>query len=505
MDDLFLGIDVGTTATKTLLINQSGEVITLAQQRYEIIPSHNTWVEQDPEDWWDAVVKTVRKVVRGDETKKRIKGISLSTQGGTLIPVDLEGKPLRKAITWLDQRAGKQGKSLEEKFGGDFFYSRTGYKPHSGLPLLYICWLKDNEPKVFEKTNKFLFVNDYIIYKLTGKYYTDPSNASITMLYNLKLRDWDERLLQIASISRQKLSGIKDSGVPIGKLTNLAAKTINLSQDVIVSSGGHDQYCSSLGSGAFGDGNCLVSCGTAWVLLFSRDRAIFDAKSNIIPGRHVIKDKWGAMATISCGGVVMEWFKNNFIGSYINNNKKKGDNIYDLYNKKAKDIPAGSNNLLFFPHFIGSTAPTWQSSAKGGVIGLTLSHTKYDIFKSIMEGLGFEVLWNIEVIKDLGISIKRIKMIGGATKSNLWSQIIADITGERIFVPFATEAACLGAAILAGVGGGVFKTPEEGFEKLQIKEKEIIPSQDNVSKYRKLFKVYKETFWKLQDSYRGLR
>jgi len=496
--DLLLGIDVGTTATKTLLINQDGEVIALAQQGYKIIPSHNTWVEQNPEDWWNAIVKTVREVVKNDEIKKNIRGISLSTQGGTLIPVDTKGKPLRKAITWLDQRAGEQSKRLKEKFGDDFFYSRTGYKPHSGLPLLYICWIKDNEPKVFEKTNKFLFVNDYIIYKLTGKYCMDPSNASITMLYNLKLRDWDDELLQIAGISREKLSEIKDSGVPIGKLTSLAAKTLNLSQDVIISSGGHDQYCASLGSGAFSDGNCLVSCGTAWVLLLSLNKAIFDTKINIVPGRHVIKDKWGAMLSIPYGGIVMEWFKNNLIDSNEND-------IYNLYNKKAKDIPAGSNNLLFFPHFIGSAAPTYQSNAKGAVIGLTLSHTRYDIFKSIMEGSGFEVLWNIEVIKKLGISIEKIKMIGGATKSNLWPQIIADITGERIFVPSVTEAACLGAAILAGVGVGVFKSPEEGFEKLQIKEKEIIPSQDNALKYKKLFQVYKRTFWKLQDSYKSLR
>ncbi len=499
--DLLLGIDIGTTATKTLLINQSGETIALAQQEYEIVPSHNSWVEQDPEDWWNAIVKTVKAVIKNDEVKKRIKGISLSTQGGTLIPVGSQGKPLRKAIVWLDQRAGRQGERLKEKFGDDFFYDRTGYKPRGGLPLLYICWLKDNEPELFKKTNKFLFVNDYIIYRLTGRYCSDPSNASITMLYNLKLGNWDERLLQIAGISRGKLSEIKDSGVSIGRLTNLAAKTLNLPQDVIVSSGGHDQYCASLGSGSFEDGSYLVSCGTAWVLLYSLGKAVFDAESNITPGRHVIKDKWGAMTAISSGGVVMEWFKDNLISRCIDDNK---DNIYDLYDKKAKDVPAGSNNLLFFPHFIGSTAPTYQLSAKGAIIGLTLSHTRYEIFRSIMESLGFETLWNIKVIEKLGTNIKKIKMIGGATKSNLWPQVIADITGKRIFIPSITEAACLGAAILAGVGTGVFKTPEEGFEKLQIKEKEIVPLQSNTAKYRDLFKIYKETFWKLQNSYKSL-
>ena len=499
--DLLLGIDVGTTATKTLLINQRGETLALAQQEYKIIPSHNAWIEQDPGDWWNAIVKTVKRVVKNDEVKKRIKGISLSTQGGTLIPVGSQGKPLRKAITWLDQRAAKQGEKLREKFGDHYFYKQTGYKPRSGLPLLYICWLKDNEPELFKKANKFLFVNDYIIYRLTGRYCTDPSNASITMLYNLKLGNWDEQLLQTAGISRERLSEVKDSGIPIGKLTRLAAKILNLSQEVIVSSGGHDQYCASLGSGAFRDGSCLVSCGTAWVLLCSSGKAVFDAESNITPGRHVIKDKWGAMFAISSGGVVMEWFKDNLISRCIDDNK---DNTYDLYDKKAKDILAGSNNLLFFPHFIGSTAPTYQPSAKGAIVGLTLSHTKYEIFRSIMESLGFETLWNIEVIEKLGISIKKIKMIGGAVKSNLWPQIIADIIGKRIFIPSMTEAACLGAAILAGVGAGVFKTPEEGFGNLQIKEKEIVPLQDNMVKYRDLFKIYKETFWKLQDSYKSL-
>jgi len=194
--DLLLGIDIGTNATKTLLVSSDGKVLGLAQRDYSIIPSPNGWVEQEPEDWWRAVIETVREVVKENHRfRDNIRAISFSTQGGTLIPVDSKGRPLRRAITWLDQRADKESRKLKEERGDTFFYNITGYKLHQGLPLLQICWLKNNERKIFEKTYKFLFVNDYIIYKLTGKYCTDPSNSSITMLYNLRLEKWDPQLL----------------------------------------------------------------------------------------------------------------------------------------------------------------------------------------------------------------------------------------------------------------------------------------------------------------------
>ncbi len=433
--------------------------------------------------------------------KNNIKGISLSTQGGTLIPVDLKGRPLRRAITWLDQRAGREGRNLEEELGNDFFYNITGYKVRQGLPLLQICWLKNNERKIFEETYKFLFVNDYIIHKLIGSYYTDPSNSSITMLYNLGTGKWDPQLLKIIGISPAKLSNIKSSGTPVGRLISSAAKQLGLSQEVIVSSGGHDVYCASLGAGAFHNGDCSLSCGSAWALLFTLNKPIFDTDINLIPGRHVVRDKWGEVAAISSGGIVLEWFKNEF--GKVQNSRKDRE-IYELFDRKAKDIPAGSDSLLFFPHFIGSTAPTYQLAAKGGIIGLTLSHNKYNIFRSIMEALGFETLWNIEAVEKLGIRLEKIKMIGGATKSSIWPQIIADITRKKIIIPSLTEAACVGAAILAGIGGGVFKNCEDGFKKLGIKEKEINSSRNNEKKYKKLFAVYKETFWKLQDSYKAI-
>lgn len=500
--DLLLGIDIGTKATKTLLVNSDGEVLASAQRDYDIIPSSHGWVEQEPEKWWKAVVETVREVVKENyKLKDNIKGISFSTQGGTLIPVDSEGKPLRRAITWLDQRAEKEGKKLREEVEESFFYNATGYKIRRGLPLLQICWLKNNERKIFERTHKFLFTNDYIIHRLTGSYCTDPSNSAITMLYNLKSGKWDSQLLQIAGISRTQLSKIKLSGTPVGRLTGSIAKQLNLPQNVIVSSGGHDQYCASLGVGAFQNGDCLLSCGSAWVLLFTINEPIFNMDISFVPGRHVVKERWGEMAAISSAGVVLEWFKNEFgkTGSEIDDRK-----IYELIDKKAENIPAGSNKLLFFPHFIGSTAPTHQPAAKGAVIGLTLSHNKYDVFKSIMEALGFETLWNIEAAGKLGIEVEKIKMIGGAAKSSIWPQIIADITGKKISIPSVAEAACVGAAILAGMGTGVFKNCEDGFKKFQREKKEISPSPENREKYRKLFVIYKKTFWKLQDSYKKI-
>lgn len=497
---LLIGIDIGTTATKAILIDERGNVLGKAEKSYKIVLSHKKWVEQNPEDWWQALKQTVEEVTGQGKLREQVKAISLSTQGATLIPVDRNGKPLRMAITWLDNRVEKQGNLLNQKFGESFFYERTGWKLRCGQPLLEICWLRENEPEVFHSTHKFLFVNDYLIYKLTGIYCNDPSNCSITMLYNLRSAEWDEELLEVAGITADKLSRVEPSGFPVGKLVPIAAGELGLSPKVIVCNGAHDQYSASIGTGTYHSGDLLLSCGAAWVLLCTTDKGIFDIKTNITPGRHALPDKWGAMATISSGGVVMEWFKNNF-GAIA---ASKGSDFYELFNDKAKDILAGSNNLLFYPHFIGSTAPTWRSNARGAIIGLMLSHTPYEIFRGIMEGLGFDTRWSIEAMENLGLKINIIKMIGGAAKSALWTQIVADITGRTVFVPSLTEAACVGAAIVAGVGLGVFKSCEDGFKKLQAKERGISPSGNNRVKYEEFFAIYKEAFWKLQDCYKGI-
>ncbi len=491
---ILLGIDIGTTGAKCLAINEEGKVIASAYRGYKLIFPGRDRVEQNPEDWWEALKMTIGEVLQTEGIKDEIVGLSLSTQGGTSVLLDEQDRSLGNAVTWLDRRNTEGCEKLVEEYGMDFFYRKTGWKLAGFLSLAQLHWFKENETELLTKARHIVFVNDYIIHRLTGRYINDPSNSGVTMLYNIKEGKWDEELLEIVGISEEQLSSVQESGTPIETLTEEASKELGLPQKVEVISGGHDQYCAALGVGAISPGDILLSCGTAWVILGVYDKLILDNESHFTPGRHIVKDRWGMLSSILTGGAALKWFIDNLVRE-----------SYSKLEKEVSKVPLGANDLLFLPHLEGSTVPTWSSQTRGVLLGLELSHNKYDIVRSIMEGVGFEVLWNIEAMRKLGMKIEKLKLIGGAAQSPLWSQIIADITGLSVSLPEVHEAACLGAAILAGVGVGIFPDAESGLRRLMIEDKTIDHNLDNKEKYRSLFDIYKEAFYNLQPIFTKLK
>ncbi len=499
--DVLLGLDIGTTATKAGVYDLNGHTVVAAGANYEggLSSPREGWMEQEPEDLWRAVVQATRSAAAAASDKGRIVALAISSQGGTTIPADATSHPLRPAISWLDTRAMTAGGlELDLEWGRDFFYHTTGWWSEAGLPLQHICWLRRHEPHTFAAASRFLFVNDFVMARMTGEYRMDPTNAAITMLYGLEKGDWDERLLGIAGITRGQLSLICPSGTAVGTLRPEVAAELGLSTEVIVVNGAHDQYCAALGAGVINPGDALLSCGTAWVLFFSTDNLVFDENQVFHPAPHIVSGRWGALSSLPSAGAAAEWYVQEVLpGSNVAG--RSGFERYDWFNKGASQAPPGSNNLLFVPLLGGWDLTTQRFQTRGAWLGLTLTHTKKEMSRSVMEGVAYELMRLIELVRSVEVPLGSIKMVGGAAVSPVWPQVVADILGVPVSLPAAKQAASRGAAILAGVGAGLYQDVRKGLAQFGGEEFRLVPNPENHRKYQELYALYKDAVWKLKD------
>jgi xylulokinase len=504
--DLLLGLDVGTTATKACVYDLEGRVVAAASANYEsgLRTPQEGWIEQDPEELWRAVVQATRAAAAASAGQGRIVALALSAQGGTTITADADGQALRPAISWMDTRAAlAEGPELGRLWGGEFFYRTTGWWSEAALPLQHICWLRRHEPHIFAAAARFLFVNDYVLARMTGEYCMDPTDAAITMLHSLEQGGWDERLLDIAGIARSQLSPIRPSATPVGPLRPAVAAELGLAGDVMAVNGAHDQYCAALGAGVIAPGDALLSCGTAWVLLFSADRPVLDERQVFHPAPHVVPGQWGALSSLPSAGAAAEWYVQQVLPGPEAAGHPHPER-YKWFNDGAARVPAGSNHLLFIPLLSGPYPAVQGAQARGAWLGLTLAHTKDEMSRSVMEGVAFEVRRLAELAEGLGVRLGFLKMVGGAAASPVWPQVVADVLGLPVILPGVKEAASRGAAILAGVGAGLFRDVEEGLARFGGGETRLEPDPRTGQKYRDLYTVYQDAFWKLQSIFANL-
>ncbi len=438
-----IGIDVGTTGTKSAILSESGELITTAYRSYPIDTRPGGIAEQNACDWWDAAVQTVRECVAS--VKGECIAISLSTQGSTMFCADENMEPMHPAITWMDMRAEEECKILDSHLGKNGIYNITGWKTDSGCDAAKLLWIARNEPELFSKASKYLSTIEYINYKLVGKVIIDPSNASIREIYDITKRDWSDEILSLIGVSRDKLPEIAASGEYIGTLTEEASKTLGLSTSVKVYCGAHDQYCASIGCGAVKEGDMMLSTGTAWVLLGITDKLAF-TDSYITPGIHPIPGKYGALASLGSVGNAIKWVKDTYC---IDN--------YMLFDKESETHLMSAKDIIFLPFFSGAGFPTRDSSMSATISGLRLGNDRFDIARAVMEGVGFQVREALEKYAAEGIDISKLKIMGGASRSDVWCNIVAYTTGCEITRMENAEACAVGAAIIAAVGCGMKK------------------------------------------------
>ena len=397
-----------------------------------------------------------------------------------MVAVDQNFQPLRPAMVWNDSRCQTQSEKFAEQFGADAMYRKTGWHIFSGMNAMQIRWMKDNEPELFEKTEMFLSVPDYIAYKMTGIAALDPSNIGINQLGNIQEKRYDPDILRFAGITEEKLPKILPSGAVIGNLTENAAKELGLSQSCVLVAGAHDQYAVALGAGAVNDGDILIGSGTCWVVTCIKDAPDFASGSSqsvaAVPG------KWGSLRSLSSGGICLEWMRQKVLD---------GDMRYETINEETAKHKAAEDGLYFYP-FSG------MASNKGTFTGLDLSHNKFNLIRAVMEGVVFQTVWMLEGFH-AEPSKEGLILSGGASKSKLWTQLLADISGYPIRIPDLPDLACVGAAILAGTGLGLYETVTQGCKQFAVKERTIYPDPTAAKQYRELFEVYKRKAKALED------
>lgn len=410
-----LSFDSGTTNTKVFIYTKDGRLLESISTKNRISFPYPLFAEQDSKEWTDSLKRCISQI----KDKKEICGVSGSFQGGTFVVLDRNNLPLSSGITWLDNRAKDIAKSIVKKYGEDFFYKKTGYVPGGWSSLAILLWLRENQPEIFKKISRISFVSDYINHYLTGNFVLDHTSAAITTLYNIKKRNWDEEILEIAGIKKQMLPEIIESSEVAGHMKNSVSKYLGLSSGIPVLAGGHDQYCASLGAGASEKGRILVSCGTAWVLLLTAEKVIFDPLKQFAPGPYVKKGFYGLMAAISNGGVVFAWAKDSL--------------------KQKPFTFTKPSNIIVIPEF---------NTGNGAICGLGLSTRPSEIMQAVVESLCFQVrerLERMEKIIGKNEKIKLIVMIGGPATQMWVGRLLASITGKMVFVPEISEAAGLGA------------------------------------------------------------
>lgn len=464
-----LGVDIGTTGTKAMLVRDDGRIICRAYKGYPLISLKENCVEQNAEDWWSTLVYAVNECTKELDDKHAVKAISVSAQGGSMVPMDENGACLRNAMVWMDTRGSAEVDTLLSIKGEDWFYAKTGWKLAIGLNAVKIAWLKKNERNIFNKTAKYITTLDYINYKLTGKYVIDPTNAAMTQLMDVSGKAWDHELLELLDIHEDQLPEICSSGSVLGHLTQNTAELLGLDKTVVVVNGGHDQYCGAVGAGAIHEGDILLSTGSAWVVLGISQKPLFENHTYVSVGRHIPDGLWGALSSVPTAGVAMEWFKENLALRTVKDGVLQAEDFVEI-DKKAATSMGNAKELFFYPYYSGREFPKWNMNVRASLLGLSLQHNSYDIARATMEGVAFEVNHILESYKGLGCPTNDLRIIGGAARSSLWMKIISNVVGSAIIKFKETDMACIGAAILAGNACGVFDGYEDGSRKIDAGE-----------------------------------
>jgi xylulokinase len=455
---LLLGVDLGTTAIKGALYDEAGRLLGSASREQSLRTPAPSVVELDLEEYWRAFVLVVRQVVEeSGHGGHEVQGIALSTQGETFVPVGPNGKALRAPIVWLDNRASYESEQLGNKFGAQTVYDITGQTEMLPTwPAAKILWIRTHEPEVYKGVSKWLLLEDYFLYRMTGEMVCEPSLATSTCYFNFRTRRWWPEMLEALGLDQRQLPIIREPGTAISPLRPEAADELRLTGSAMVSSGGLDQACGALGVGNVAPGVFSENTGAALAICSTVDGPVLDSHRRMpchchgVPGAYMLH-------TFTSGGIVLKWWRDRF--------RQEGppgegspDVGYDWVTPVAEKVPAGSEGVLCIPHLQGAMAPDPNPSATGTIAGLTLRHGGEHVVRAILEGVAYVVRRNVEAILSIGVHVSEIRALGGAARSPLWKQIEADVTGLPVVVTTCAEPATLGAAILAGVGSGLYES-----------------------------------------------
>jgi len=492
MNQYLLGIDIGTSSTKTAIIHTDGRLISLASQEYTFKTPKPGWAEQDPEIWYQAAIHTIQKaLIKSQIDPGKITGMGLTGLMHGPVFLDSGGQSIRPSIIWADQRSSTQVKFLYNRIGRGKIAEWTGNPLAAGFMLPTWLWIKENEVDTYNKTAYLLLPKDYIRYRFTSEIGSEPSDASATSLFNPFAYQWHTELLDALSLPQQILPAIGPSHQIAGTLLPDIADITGLKSGTPIVYGGSDQTCQAIGNGITQPGCISCTIGTGGQIFAVSKKPIYDHQLRLHTFCHAIPDTWHMLAATLTAGKSLRWLRDQiFIGS----------NYTELVNQAATISP-GSEGLLFLPYLAGERTPHMDPNATGAFIGLTLRHTQSHMIRAVLEGVVMSLKQGLDIMFDLGVVVQKVIASGGAAKHPLWLQLQADIFNQPIYRTQTKEAAAVGAAILAGVGTGVYNSVAEACQSAVHWDDEVIkPNPEYLETYNQRFNVFRNLYNAIQIS-----
>ncbi len=490
-----LGVDIGTSGTKTVLFSEDGVPVSSATYEYPLYTPRNGYAEQEPLDWWNAVVNGIRQVIEDSGAAPvDIKGIGLSGQMHGLVMLDGDNRVIRRSIIWCDQRTANEVKEITDKVGAERLIDITANPAITGFTAAKIMWVKNNEPQNYEKCRHILLPKDYIRFMLTGEYATEVSDASGMQLLDIPNRCWSDEVLDKLGIDKSLLAKVYESPEITGKVTKQVADLTGLAEGTIVVGGAGDNAAAAVGTGVVEDGKAFTTIGSSGVVFAHTSDISIDNKGRVHTFCCAVPNCWNVMGVTQSAGLSLKWFRDNLCWSEMETAFNMGVDPYYLTDKAAMEVPIGANKLLYMPYLNGERTPHLDPNCRGAFVGLSTMHKKKDMIRAVMEGVSYSLRDCVEVMREMKISVTDMMACGGGGSSPLWRQMLADLYACPVKTTQNKEGPALGVALLAAVGAGIYSTVPEACKAVILPDKIQNPVEENTSEYEKIYAVYKKLY-----------
>ena len=498
----FIGIDVGTSSIKALLVSPSGEVLASSNPQYPFQTPAPLFAETDPEVWWQATCVALRELL-AEHKAESIGGVGLTGQMHGLVLLDEKGKPLRPCIMWNDQRSYQECAEMTEIIGESEVLRITGNPILAGFTAPKLRWVEKNEPEIFSRIAKVLLPKDFIRYRLTGEFFSDVSDASGTSMLNVGKRQWSEEILSAMGWPSRWLPEVTESTVASAKVSSEASSSTGLTTGTPVIAGGGDQAAQAVGCGIVNQGMVSATLGTSGVVFAQSDEYRVEPEGKLHAFCHAVPGKWHLMGVMLSAAGSFQWFKNELGGEEQKREENGEGNAYDFLTAAAAEVKPGCEGLVFLPYLSGERTPYPDPHARGAFVGLTLRHGKSHLTRAVLEGVSFGLKDSLSLMQALGVQPKKVILSGGGARSSLWKQMLADVFETRCSLVNATEGAAYGAALLGAVGCCVHSSVEEA-SKVWIRETEQVDIGPDCAPYQKNYQIYQDLYPALKSSFRNL-
>lgn len=500
-----IGIDIGTSATKTVLFDETCQVIQSASQEYPLYQPQNGWAEQEPLDWYRAVVRTVKKVVQESGVPaEAIKGIGLSGQMHGLVMLNEANEVIRPAIIWCDQRTGKECEEITRRVGAKRLIEITANPALTGFTASKILWVRNHEAENYKACRHILLPKDYVRFRMTGDYATEVSDASGMQLLDVPNRCWSKEILEKLEIDESLLPKVYESPEVTGHVSEEFAEKTGLTTATVVVGGAGDNAAAAVGTGIVEDGRAFTTIGTSGVVFAHTSEPRIDPKGRVHTFCCAVPGCWHVMGVTQAAGLSLKWFRDTLAEKYKDEAVLKGVDSYDLINQDVAKVPIGSRRLFYLPYLMGERTPHLNPDCRGVFFGLSAIHTKADMLRSVMEGVSYSLLDCFDVLKEMKVDVQEMMACGGGGKSRIWRQMLADMYACEVKTIKAQEGPALGVAILAGVGAGLFPDVPTACRQFIQQDTWCQPEPSAHAYYEKGHKLYQKLYSQLKECYSEL-